>query len=64
LGLWVIHRYGGTVGSLWYTGYLVELSLSVDIVLWALILSYFTVPRQYQHRVLFWGRLSRHAQPV
>ncbi len=55
-GLWVIHRYGGTSGSLWYTGYLVELSLSVDnVFVWALILSYFAVPRQYQHRVLFWG---------
>jgi tellurite resistance protein TerC len=55
-GLWVIHRYGTEAGSLWYTGYLVELSLSVDnVFVWALILSYFAVPRQYQHRVLFWG---------
>jgi tellurite resistance protein TerC len=55
-GLWVIHRYGGEAGSLWYTGYLVELSLSVDnVFVWALILSYFAVPREYQHRVLFWG---------
>ncbi|MCB9283728.1 MAG: TerC family protein [Lewinellaceae bacterium] len=38
------------------TGYLVELSLSVDnIFVIALIFSYFHIPRQYQHRVLFWG---------
>ncbi len=37
-------------------GYLIEKSLSVDnVFVWALILSYFAVPRKYQHRVLFWG---------
>ena len=38
------------------TGYLIEKSLSVDnIFVFALIFSYFRVPPQYQHRVLFWG---------
>lgn len=38
------------------TGYLVEQSLSVDnIFVIAIIFSYFQIPRQYQHRVLFWG---------
>ncbi|HEX6927424.1 MAG TPA: TerC family protein [Longimicrobiaceae bacterium] len=38
------------------TGYLIELALSVDnIFVFILIFSYFQVPRQYQHRVLFWG---------
>ncbi|HEY5727172.1 MAG TPA: TerC family protein, partial [Acidimicrobiia bacterium] len=37
-------------------GYLIEKSLSVDnVFVWALIMSYFRVPRMYQHRVLFWG---------
>ena len=41
------------------TGYLVELSLSMDnVFVIALIFSYFTVPRAWQHRVLFWGILG------
>lgn len=39
-----------------FTGYLIELSLSVDnLFVFLLIFSYFKVPRIYQHRVLFWG---------
>lgn len=38
------------------TGYLVELSLSVDnIFVIAIIFQFFKVPAQFQHRVLFWG---------
>ena len=38
------------------TGYLIELSLSVDnLFVFVLIFSYFKVPPKYQHRVLFWG---------
>lgn len=41
------------------TGYLVEYSLSVDnIFVFVLLFSYFRVPAQYQHRVLFWGVLG------
>jgi tellurite resistance protein TerC len=41
------------------TGYLIELSLSVDnLFVFVLIFSYFKVPRKYQHRVLFWGVLG------
>jgi len=41
------------------TGYLVELSLSVDnIFVIAVIFSSFKIPQQYQHRVLFWGILG------
>lgn len=41
------------------TGYLIELSLSMDnIFVIAMIFAYFAVPRQYQHRVLFWGILG------
>lgn len=41
------------------TGYLVEQSLSMDnIFVIAMIFAYFKVPRQYQHRVLFWGILG------
>ncbi|HSH40262.1 MAG TPA: TerC family protein [Chthoniobacterales bacterium] len=39
-----------------FTGYLIEYSLSVDnIFVFVLIFSYFQVPRKYQHRVLVWG---------
>ncbi len=38
------------------TGYLVELSLSMDnVFVIALIFRYFAVPAEWQHRVLFWG---------
>ncbi|MCY7347208.1 MAG: TerC family protein [Pyrinomonadaceae bacterium] len=39
-----------------FTGYLIELSLSVDnLFIFLLIFSYFKVPKKFQHRVLFWG---------
>jgi len=41
------------------TGYLIELSLSMDnVFVIALIFAFFRVPAQYQHRVLFWGILG------
>lgn len=41
------------------TGYLIELSLSVDnIFVIAVIFASFKIPQQYQHRVLFWGILG------
>ena len=41
------------------TGYLVELSLSVDnLFVFVLIFRYFSVPRELQHEVLFWGVLG------
>ena len=45
------------VASIKYiTGYLVELSLSVDnIFVIALIFTSFQIPQKYQHRILFWG---------
>jgi tellurite resistance protein TerC len=41
------------------TGYIIELSLSVDnLFVFLLIFSYFKVPSKYQHRVLYWGVLG------
>ncbi|MCB5984372.1 TerC/Alx family metal homeostasis membrane protein, partial [Flavobacterium psychrophilum] len=41
------------------TGYLIELSLSVDnIFIIAIIFASFKIPQKYQHRVLFWGILG------
>lgn len=55
-GLVVWWGFGGGAASEYYSGYLIEKSLSIDnVFVWALILSYFKVPLRYQHRVLFWG---------
>jgi tellurite resistance protein TerC len=41
------------------TGYILELSLSVDnLFVFLLIFNYFAVPEEHQHRVLFWGILG------
>src|SRR5664279_5651897 len=41
------------------TGYLIELSLSMDnVFVIALIFAYFGIPREHQHRVLYWGILG------
>jgi tellurite resistance protein TerC len=48
--------HGGQAAGEYISGYLIEKSLSVDnVFVWALIMSYFSVPRAYQFRVLFWG---------
>jgi TerC family integral membrane protein len=48
--------HGGQAAGEYFSGYLIEKSLSVDnVFVWALIMSYFAVPRAYQFRVLFWG---------
>ena len=64
--VWI--TFGVTLGSLigllfgfeaagqYFNGYLIEKSLSIDNVFtWSVVLTYFTIPKQYQHRVLFWG---------
>jgi tellurite resistance protein TerC len=53
--VFLVWQGGGAAGE-YLAGYLIEKSLSIDnVFVWALILSYFAVPREYQHRVLFWG---------
>ncbi len=48
--------FGVAATGEYVAGYLIEKSLSIDnVFVWALIMSYFRVPRMYQHRVLFWG---------
>ena len=52
----VYHNLGRQAGLEFLTGYLIEYALSVDnIFVFVLIFSYFKVPEEYQHRVLFWG---------
>jgi tellurite resistance protein TerC len=55
----LIYGRGREEASQFTAGYLIELSLSLDnILVIALIFSAFHVPRQFQHRVLFWGILG------
>lgn len=56
LGVVVMLTYGGEAGNQYFSGYLIEKSLSIDNVFaWSVILAYFKIPKMYQHRVLFWG---------
>ena len=68
-GLWVglaagfavlVYFWHGRAASLEFaTGYLIELSLSIDnLFVFLVILRYFRVPAELQHRVLFWGILG------
>jgi len=55
-GLAVLAWHGGQAAGEYWSGYLIEQSLSVDnVFVWAVILSYFLVPVEFQFRVLFWG---------
>jgi tellurite resistance protein TerC len=55
-GAWVWWSRGAQSGLEFYTGYVIEQSLAMDnIFVIATIFGYFAVPREYQHRVLFWG---------
>ncbi len=55
-GLLMIVWQGGQAGAEYYAGFLIEKSLSVDnVFVWAVIFSFFAVPKEYQFRVLFWG---------
>lgn len=54
--LFVLWQFGLKQAQLFLTGYLIELSLSVDnLFVFLLIFSFFKVPKKFQHRVLFWG---------
>jgi tellurite resistance protein TerC len=56
LGVW--YYRGADDALLYYTGFLVEKSLSLDnVFVFALIFSFLGIPRIYEHRVLVWGIL-------
>ena len=58
-GGFVWWQLGPTAAKEYVTGFVVEKSLAMDnVFVIAMIFSYFTVPRLYQHRVLFWGILG------
>jgi tellurite resistance protein TerC len=54
--LWILHAHGGEKALQFFTGYIIEQSMSVDnIFIFILVFRAFGVERRYQHRVLFWG---------
>jgi len=56
-GVW--YWGGPKMGLEFFTGYIVEKSLSVDnIFVFIVIFSYFKTPKEYQHKILFWGILG------
>jgi tellurite resistance protein TerC len=56
----LVYFWHGRVATLEFvTGYVIELSLSVDnLFVFLVIFRYFHVPSEYQHKVLFWGILG------
>jgi tellurite resistance protein TerC len=55
-GVWIWIDQGATKGAEFFTGYVLETSLAFDnIFVISTIFAYFAVPREFQHRVLFWG---------
>lgn len=55
-GGFIYSQFGGLKAKEFLTGYLIEMSLSIDnLFVFLLIFGYFKVPKKYQHRVLFWG---------
>lgn len=58
-GVLVWWLWGAEFGQQYFAGYLIEKSLAVDnVFVWAIIFTFFAVPREYQHRVLFLGVLG------
>src|SRR4051812_34064680 len=58
-GVFITLHLGSDKGLEFFTGYLIEESLSVDnLFVMVLVFTSFGVPRAYQHRVLFWGILG------
>lgn len=57
VGVWV--EFGHDAGLAYYTGYFVEQSLAMDnLFVISLVFAAFAIPRELQHRVLFWGILG------
>jgi len=54
--LWILQAHGGEKALQFFTGYIIEQSMSADnIFIFILVFRAFGVERRYQHRVLFWG---------
>lgn len=52
--IWI--TMGADPAAQYFTGYVIEKSLSVDnVFVWGLVLTFFAIPAKLRHRVLFWG---------
>jgi tellurite resistance protein TerC len=55
-GAWIYISHGPGPGLEFFTGYLVEKSLSLDnVFVFLLVFQYFRVEPKFQHRLLYWG---------
>jgi tellurite resistance protein TerC len=55
-GLFILYYLGPKASGEYYTGYLIEESLSIDnIFVWSMLFAYLKIPRRLQHTVLYWG---------
>jgi tellurite resistance protein TerC len=55
-GVLIWNYFGAEFGQQYFAGFVIEKSLAIDnVFIWALIFAAFSVPRKYQHRVLFLG---------
>ncbi|MDD9953496.1 MAG: TerC family protein [Candidatus Woesearchaeota archaeon] len=53
---WLYFQFGGQIALEFFTGYVIEKSLSMDnLFVFLMIFTSFNIPRLYQHRILFWG---------
>lgn len=58
-GGWIWWYLGAQSGMEYFTGFLIEKTLAMDnVFVIAMIFTFFAIPLQYQHRVLFWGILG------
>src|SRR5271169_3230136 len=58
-GAWIFYSHGRGPGLEFFTGYVVEKSMSLDnVFVFLLVFQYFRVHPRYQHRLLFWGMLG------
>jgi tellurite resistance protein TerC len=58
-GGWLAVAHGATASVEFFTGYVIELSLSIDnVFVFVVIFAAVRIPRELQHRVLFWGVLT------
>jgi tellurite resistance protein TerC len=58
-GTWIFLSHGRGPGLEFFTGYVIEKSLSVDnVFVFLVVFRYFRVDSRYHHRLLFWGVLG------
>ena len=58
-GIYLYVHHGSEMASLFFTGYVLEKVLSVDnMFLIMAVFSWFSIPNEYRHRVLYWGVLG------